>query len=121
MNDQTIQEWHQNEFLPWKEAMLKTRDMRVRFSQKVRQHAAELKYIVSLLLEHRGREAVRHWNRLELEPALQMLELSADRLVIETLDGEKFAVPIDALLTDLQKMVEGKTTAPVMTAQASGS
>jgi hypothetical protein len=105
---QSIQSWHEQEFLPWRDAMLKTRDQRQQFAAKVRQHAAELKYIVSLLLEHRGREAVRQWNRLELEPTLQNLTLNADRLEIETLEGDKFAVPVDALLADLQVMMQGR-------------
>ena len=87
---------------------------------KVRQHAAELKYIVSLLLEHRGREAVRHWNRLELEPVLRDLSLAADSLTIETQGGEKFSVPIDALLADLQKMVNAKAEVTVTTALTGG-
>lgn len=100
--------WVQTQYNPWKEAMLDYEKSQVDVQTIVQKNAAELKYIVSLLLEKRESQAVKIWNSLDLQPTLVsiQLNLSKDELVLID-DGEnKLELAISTLLEELQEMLE---------------
>ena len=102
----TVNEWYELEFMPWKKAMDEHSNKQNRMVQKVKQHSAELKYVVSLLLEKREAEAVKVWNEIGIEPKVLSMELSlsSDTLKLETESGE-LDLSLDTLLEELQLMV----------------
>lgn len=106
--DNQMRKWQEEEFLPWKQAAEQYQNEKQRMTDKLRQNAAELKYIISLLLDQREREAVRAWNQLDLEPALQDIRLNLNRGTIEMIlfNGERAMLNIDQMLNDLKKVMD---------------
>ena len=102
-----VKEWVEKEFNPWKKAMLDYENQEKRSISIVQKNAAELKYIVSLLLEKRESEAVKIWNELELNPRLSeiKLNLSKDELVMVSENNVEQALSIASLLEELQAIL----------------
>lgn len=100
--------WVQTQYNPWKEAMRDYEKSQVDVQTIVQKNAAELKYIVSLLLEKRESEAVKIWNDLELKPTLLsiQLNLSKDELILVDSDESHLELSISKLLEELQEMLE---------------
>lgn len=100
--------WVHTQYNPWKEAMEEHEKNQVDVQTIVQKNAAELKYIVSLLLEKREAEAVKIWNDLELQPTLSAIELNLakDELVLIDHAGEAKALSISAMLEELQDMLD---------------
>tara|TARA_R110000868_G_scaffold189695_2_gene433114 strand:- start:160956 stop:161279 length:324 start_codon:yes stop_codon:yes gene_type:complete len=105
---QNLNKWVENEYNPWKKAMLEFNDKGHDVKSIVQRNAAELKYIIALLLEKREAQAVKIWNELELNPVLQTLELNTpkDELVMVQATGEKETLSISVLLDELQAMLD---------------
>lgn len=100
--------WVETEYNPWKEAMKEYETSKVDVDIIVQKNAAELKYIVALLLEKREAEAVKIWNDLELSPKLSAIELdlAKDKLVLVDIEKVKNELSISAMLEELQFMLE---------------
>lgn len=104
-----IQQWYDTEFMPWKEQVRDREERKKHAISLVMAHAAELKYIMALLLEKREAEALKIWNNLGLQPPLSGLKMDPlkDLLMMTTVDERTLELPLDALLDDLQKMLSG--------------
>ena len=104
-----LNEWVENELNPWKEAMAEHQRNMINPGTIVQKNAAELKYIVALLLEKREKEAVKIWNDLGLKPTLAEIKLNLpkDELVLTHKDGKAQHLSVVAMLEELQVMLDG--------------
>ncbi|MFT7434138.1 MAG: hypothetical protein ACI9TY_001786 [Alphaproteobacteria bacterium] len=104
-----MKNWVENELNPWKQAMSDYENQTKDVVSIVQRNAAELKYIISLLLEKREAEAVKIWNDLELNPLLESIKLNIekDELTMKTLQGEDQFLSITSLLAELEMMLNG--------------
>lgn len=103
-----LKNWVEKEYNPWKEAMKDYENSQVDVLSIVQKNAAELKYIVALLLEKREAEAVKIWNDLELIPTLLKikLNLSKNELLLITEDEKVLELTISGMLEELQEMLD---------------
>jgi hypothetical protein len=107
MNNE-FKSWVETQYNPWKEAMEEYENSKVDVDMIVQKNAAELKYIVALLLEKRESEAVKIWNDLELSPRLRAIELdlAKDKLVLIDTSEVKNELSISTMLEELQFMLD---------------
>lgn len=106
--DLTVQEWHQQQFLPWKQAVAKVMEERQAEREMFQQHVGQLQSILALLLEGRNRQAVLAWNTLHLKPTLADIRLgsSGETVTLMPLSGEPVQMGLDEIITDLQRMLD---------------
>lgn len=104
----TIQQWHEQEFLPWKNAAESWKNKEQQFAQNVKQNAERLKYIVSLMLEKKETKAVQVWNSLNLGLNLAALRVAptANKVEMQTQNGEVIELALDVLLQDIQRLIK---------------
>lgn len=104
---ENAKQWYEGEFMPWKNAMKAREDEQRKMVENVKRKSAELKYVVSLLLEKRELEAVKVWNDMGMQPQLTAinLDLGADTLHMNTKEGQALELSLDAVLAELQAML----------------
>lgn len=102
-----IENWVERKFNPWKQAMIDYEQEVGSVSAVIQRNAAELKYVISLMLDKREAEAVKIWNNLELNPKLEGLQLNIekDELVMIEVGGTKKLLSITSLLGELEEML----------------
>ena len=111
MTSQTIEQWHEGQFLPWKRELAKYLDERTRQREKLHQNIGQLQTVVALLLEGRTRPALLAWNSLQLQPRLQDLRLGDDyaTLTLMTEGGRAIVLKLEDLLDDLQRLLDERS------------
>ena len=103
----TVEQWRDNEFLPWKDAMAKYLDERGQQLAKLKAHASDLQTIVALLAEGRTRQAMLAWNTLGLHPKLKDLRVNGESLTLVGMDGTPTVLMLDDMISDLQALLKG--------------
>lgn len=108
MKNQEAKKWHQEQFMPWKNAMEQHINEQQALQQLIQQNASELKYVISLLLDGRFNVAVQAWNNLGLEPKLSNVTINSQNgeLVLTDENGANQAVNIDVLFGELEKLLK---------------
>lgn len=109
MRNQDIKQWHQEQFMPWKQAMEKHLAERKNLNLKLKHNATELKYIAALLLEQRTNEALALWNELGLEPKLADLQIDYANKGFVMVDaaGNQQKIALEVLMNELQSLLKG--------------
>lgn len=104
---QSVAEWQEKEFLPWKAAMAKYMDQRGQQLALLKSHAGELQTIVALLIEGRTKQALLAWNTLQLHPKLKDIRMSGDgeSLTLVAADGNLTLLKLDDVLAELQAVL----------------
>lgn len=100
------QNWFENTFSPWKKMAEENLSKQKMFEQNLQESASEVKYIVSLLLENKGEEAVRLWNELGLDPMLEHVELDmrTDTLIMKPKNDVAFELRLGTMIRELQRL-----------------
>ncbi|HEX2858688.1 MAG TPA: hypothetical protein VHP58_00560 [Alphaproteobacteria bacterium] len=108
MADLTLKQWHEQQFLPWKQAVAKVMEKRQEEREMFQQHVGQLQSILALLLEGRNRQAVLAWNTLHLKPTLADIRLGSDSetVTLMPLSGEPLQMGLDEIIADLQRMLD---------------
>lgn len=100
------QTWKEQEFLPWQQAMQNHNAEKEQTIANIRAHAAEVKYIVALIFDNKGKEAVTAWNELGLQPKITKLKFDQKTamLTLKTEQGT-MTLTIDEILDGLQRLI----------------
>lgn len=103
------QKWLEESFVPWKEKAKENERMLVVFEQRIKENAAEVKYIVTLLIEGETEKAVRLWNNLALEPMLQSIKIDmrANNVTFVPYSGNMFDISLSVMIRELQALLDG--------------
>jgi hypothetical protein len=114
MAEMTLQEWHEQQFLPWKQAVAQVLEQRQAEQAHFQQHVGQLQSILALLLEGRTRQALLAWNALHLKPALGDIRLAGDgeSVTLVPLHGEPVRLTLDEIIADLQRMLDERAANP---------
>lgn len=123
MADMTIEQWHEQQFLPWKRAVAKYMDEKQQQMQRLHQNMGQLQVIVALLLEGRTRQALLAWNTLQLHPKLVDIRLGEDGQVLTLVasGGGVTVLRLDDVIEDLQRLLDERGSAPEETGVISPS
>lgn len=108
MADMTVKEWHEQQFLPWKQAVAKYLDEKRVQEALLQQNLGQLQTIVALLLEGRTKPALLAWNSLQLNPRLESIKLeqNGEVLVLVQQGGGVMRLQLDDVVEDLQRMLD---------------
>lgn len=113
MADLTLQEWHEQQFLPWKQAVAKYIDEKQTLLAKLHQNIGQLQTIVALLLDGKTRPALLAWNALQLHPRLEDIRLGKDGETLTLVSAQGVQVMrLDDLIEDLQRLLDERDALP---------
>lgn len=103
-----VKQWHEQQFLPWKQAVAKVLDDRAAQQQALYQNMGQLQAVVALLLDGKAKQAVMAWNTLQLHPALREVAVLQDGESIRLVEtsGRARVLKVDDLLADLQRLLD---------------
>lgn len=109
----SIKEWHEKQFLPWKQAASEYMAEKNRQRERLSQNVGQLQTIVALLLDGKTRQAMQAWNALGLNPLLKEIDLSRDgeTVTLTEPNGNMHRLGMDDVVEDLQRMLEEREAA----------
>ena len=104
---QNIQQWREEEFLPWKEKMRVFLEQRENSNGSLKQQAKSMQRLVGFLLDGKVSEAVTMWNELGLKPKLAEVSLDwqQDTITLQPVTGSHIILNIDDVLADLAEIL----------------
>ncbi|MCP5405779.1 MAG: hypothetical protein H6922_06125 [Pseudomonadaceae bacterium] len=107
-SEMDLKQWHEQQFLPWKQAVARIMDDRAAQQKLLQQHVGQLQVVLALLMDGKVRAAVNAWNTLQLSPVLENMLLSADGESVELVEvgGRKMVLRLDDVLEDLQRLLD---------------
>lgn len=113
MKDMSIQEWHDKQFVPWKQAVAGYLAEKNRQKERLHQHVGQLQTIVALLLDGKPRQAMQAWNALGLNPLLKDIDLSRDgeHVTLTEPNGKVHRLLMDDVVDDLQRLLDERDAA----------
>jgi hypothetical protein len=108
MTEMNLQQWRDEQFVPWQKAAREYLADRQVQTERLRQHVGALQTIVGLLLEGRTKPAMLAWNTLNLHPQLRDLRVSRDgeTLTLVGNDGQSQRLAMTDLLRDVQRLLD---------------
>lgn len=114
MTDLTLQEWHEKQFLPWKQAVAKYLDEKQQQEARLHENIGQLQTIVALLLDGRTRPALLAWNALQLHPKLSDIRIGSDGLTMSLVqtDGKVTVMKLEDIIDDLQRLLDERAANP---------
>lgn len=122
MDSLSIQQWRDEQFVPWQKAARGYLADKQAQTARLRQHVGALQTIVGLLLEGRTKPAMLAWNTLNLHPQLRDLRLSRDgeTLTLMSSDGQSQRLAMAELLRDVQRLLDAPVGEPMKAEEALG-
>ena len=122
MESLSIQQWRDEQFVPWQRAMQGYLADKQAQRERLQQHVGALQTIVGLLLEGRTKPAMLAWNTLNLHPQLRDLRLSrdAETLTLVSSDGQSQRLAMTELLRDVQRLLDAPVGEPLKAEEAEG-
>lgn len=114
MADLTLQQWHEQQFLPWKRAVAQYLDEKQQQEARLHENIGQLQTIVALLLDGRTRPALLAWNTLQLHPKLSDIRVGQDGQTLSLVQagGKVTIMRLDDIIDDLQRMLDERAANP---------
>ena len=104
-----IQEWHDNQFLPWMESVKKARELQAQQRGVILDHMAQFQDMLGLLMDGKPLAAVHIWNSLNLHPRLKSMQLvnGGDTVQFVEESGRKDTVAMSDVVSMLESISRG--------------
>ena len=105
--EMTMKQWHEEQFLPWKQAVAKVIDDRKAQAEKFQANMGQLQTVLALVMDGKTRSAVMAWNALQLHPPLSDMKLAQDgeSLTLVTTGNEVRVLRVEDVVADLERML----------------
>lgn len=107
MRYDALQQWLEEEFLPWQAAAQQDHAALRAVQQQLLRHPAEVKQIIGLIFDGQAQAAAQAWNTLGLPLELRAIYLSADeeKITLEYLDDSREEILTDQLIGGLERVL----------------
>lgn len=115
MNHQAVQNWLDQEFLPWQAKARSYAGEKQALQQRLRQQLPALQTLVGMLLEGQTKRAVMAWNSLGLEPLLAeiVLNRTGTEVMLRAKGGKTEVVNLDEVIATLQQLSRDPVATPL--------
>lgn len=104
-NEQKMQDWYDNEFMPFKKQKEQEKSDFKEFSKVIINNTNEIKYMLANIYDMNFDKALNTWNKLNLNPKAKQLKLDDDMLILIDENGNQLQVNFDKLLNDIAKIL----------------